>query len=129
MIAAVLRPVPAYMTRLDPCVSATATISAPCVLTARFSSSGAQALLGPRDEAWWIVGDRLSLIARPSEEEGWAMLCCAIQTPLEPIGDTGLAGITVRVPRMREAILDIGYFPERTPHPPAVARGTDAPPP
>jgi enterochelin esterase-like enzyme len=127
--AAPLRPVPDYMVRLDRCASADAPVAAPCILPIPISPSRAATLLGERDRFWWIAGDRLSLIARPTDEDGWAMLCCAIQTPLEPIGDTGIVGITVRVPRMAEAILDIAYYPERRPIPPDIVRGVAAPQP
>lgn len=74
-----------------------------------------------------VDGRRPALIARPGEE-GWAALCCAIQTPLEPIGESGIVGITVRVPRVREALIDAGSFPGPDLEPPDVIRGPDAPP-
>ncbi len=118
---------PPYVNRLDRCAGASAAIQTPCTLPVRFSPDASKALIGERDSVWWVVGDRLSLIARVGEE-GWTALCCAIQTPLEPIGETELAGITVRVPHMRRAILDVTHLAERMP-PPTDIRGPDAPPP
>jgi len=118
---------PPYVNRLDWCASASTTIEEPCTLPVRFSPDASRALIGERDAVWWVVADRLSLIARVGED-GWTGLCCAIQTPLEPINDTGLAGITVRVPHMRRAILDVTHRAERMP-PPIDIRGPDAPPP
>lgn len=113
--------------RLDACVSDTAPVEAPCALPVRFSPGAAQALLARRDSMWWLIGDRLTLIARPGEE-GWSKLCCAIQTPLEPIDGSGLAGITVRVPRIREALIDVTDSNAQMLQPPDVIRGPDAPP-
>jgi enterochelin esterase-like enzyme len=100
----------------------------PCVLPTRFTREGATRLLGSRDQIYWLDGDRLTLIARFGPE-GWGLLCCAIQHPLEPIGDTGLGAITVRVPRVREALIDAGMSAEQTAYPPANVATPDAPPP
>jgi enterochelin esterase-like enzyme len=75
----------------------------------RLNIEAVRRLMAGRDRAWWIRGDVLTLIARP--REGWAMLCCSIQTPLEPIEDTDLAMISVRVPHLDEAIFDITVEP------------------
>jgi hypothetical protein len=118
---------PAYMTGLAPCPSATALIEMPCTLPARFAPARVAALLGKRKYLWWLDGDRLTLVAR-YDDDPWLMLCCAVATGLEPIGDTNFAGITVRIPRMREALIDIGYASDRTMADGDVLRGPGAPP-
>lgn len=65
---------------------------------------------------------------REAGSEGWAALCCAIQTPLEPTRDAGIAAITVRVPRVREALLDVAIIRGAAVTPPVPIRGIDAPP-
>lgn len=56
------------------------------------------------------------------------MLCCTIQAPLEPILGTDLAGVTVRVPRLDEAVLSVSVFPAKD-DARQVIRGAYAPPP
>lgn len=119
---------PAYISSLERCASASAAIEKPCTLPVRFSPAGSKALIGARDSQWWVVGDRLSLIARLGKD-GWTALCCAVQTPLESIGGTELAGITVRIPHIREAVLDVTHHPADRTSPPIDIRGPDAPPP
>lgn len=104
--AALVGTAPAALQVLDRCRSAITVIQQPCTLPSRFSARAVTTLLGARESAWWIVGDRLSFIARRSGAEP-ARLCCAIQTDMEPIAGTGFSGTTVRVPRTREAIIDV----------------------
>lgn len=129
LIAAALaggRP-PAYMNGLDPCPSATAPIEMPCALPARFAPAGVAALLEKRKYLWWLNGDQLTIVAR-FDDDPWLMLCCAVQTALEPIGDTNFAGITVRIPRLREALIDVGFTSDRSMSADDVLRGPEAPP-
>lgn len=126
LMAADAQPVPRMFARLPNCESATAPITEPCVLPVVIDPATAKARLGEKGDVWWIDGDRLTMIARPTRER-WVMLCCSIQTGLDPIAHSALATITVRVPKLREAILDIRSFPadDDTPH---VVRGPDAVP-
>jgi enterochelin esterase-like enzyme len=119
---------PSYMTDVDRCKSETAPITMPCSLPARFSRERLQSLLAGRKSIWWIAGDRLTLVARYGHDP-WGMLCCAIQASLEPIGETGLGVVTVRVPRLQEALLDIGYDSEISSEPAGSFRGPEAPAP
>lgn len=117
---------PSYMTDVDRCQSETAPIAMPCSLPVRFSQERLQGLLGSRKSIWWIAGDRLTMVARYGDDP-WGALCCAIQASLDPIGDTGLGAVTVRVPRLDEALLDISYESEKTGTAPNVFRGARAP--
>jgi enterochelin esterase-like enzyme len=107
------------------CASETAAIEQPCTLPLRVSMAAAEALLSHSESAWWLQGDRLTLIARP-RPDSLGILCCAIQMPVEPLGTGGLVGVTVRVPRVEEALLDVG-FPGRGSPPATIIRGPDAP--
>ena len=98
---------PDYFVRLPDCTSETAPIETPCTLPTRISARSAERLLGPRHHAWWLLGDQLTMVGRFGAE-GWDMLCCAIQTPLEPLGESGIGAVTVRVPHVDEALLDAG---------------------
>lgn len=113
--------------RVDTCASPDAPIEQPCHLPTRLSSEAVARLIGARDQIWWMVGDRLTVIARPPEGlRSW--LCCSIQTLLEPIAGTDLAGIVVRVPRAHEALLDVAHVPARHFVPPVPVRGAHTPP-
>lgn len=91
------------------CASATAPIERPCTLPLNVSPRAAADLLGGRDWAWWVVGDRLTLVARPAAPAG-AILCCAIQMPLEQLAETDIWGVTVRLPAIDRSFFDIGYL-------------------
>lgn len=126
LLLADAQPVPAMFTRAPPCRSATAPIDEACEIPLAVSGAEALHLMGSRDHVWWLDGDRLTMIARPTVES-WVMLCCSVQTPLDPIKGTDLAAITVRVPRLREAILDVRPSPTRD-DVPEIVRGPEAPP-
>ncbi|MES2056601.1 MAG: alpha/beta hydrolase-fold protein [Pseudomonadota bacterium] len=66
------------------------------------------------------------MVAKPTTEP-WALLCCSLQTGLQPIPNSGLAAVTVRVPRLREAVLKIATTPKGTQEP-EIYRGPDAEP-
>lgn len=118
---------PKWFTVLPACASATVPIDSPCTLPSDFSGPAIGRLLGRREHLWWITGDRLSLVARPGAED-WAALCCAIQTPLKPITGSDLAGVTVRVPRMNDALLEIGTSDSKGKSATRIVRGPGAPP-
>jgi enterochelin esterase-like enzyme len=109
------------------CANDSAPIEQPCTLPLTVSPAAAAALLRNSDQAWWLQGDRLTLIARP-EPESLGILCCTIQTTVEPLGDTGLVGVTVRVPRVDEALIDVVFPKRRGSRPAGVVRGHRAPP-
>jgi len=91
----------------------------------RFDAASVTRLIGESDRIWWQRGDTLTMIARPKER--WALLCCSIQQPLEPIAGTEFAGATVRVPDIAHAIFDVGIAPgEMLTRP--IVRGPLAPP-
>ncbi|QXT34500.1 hypothetical protein KV697_11825 [Sphingomonas sanguinis] len=117
---------PEMFSRVAACRDAGSPIAEPCALPLSVSSADAVARLGSESRRWWVEGDRLTMIARPDVER-WAMLCCSVQTALEPIPGTDLAGVTVRVPRIDEAILSIATFPAKDEHR-DVRRGVLAPP-
>lgn len=78
-----------------------------CELPLALSPAAAEAVLGTRSEAWWVNGDRITVVAR---REGEAQLCCAINRPLHPIG-RGLQAISLRIPDIDSAIVDIAVIP------------------
>lgn len=117
-------PVPTMFARLPTCETADQPIDSPCVLKVNVDPATAKRRLGRKNYVWWLNGDRLTMIARPTSER-WVMLCCSLQTALDPITHSDLAAITVRVPRAREAILDVRPFPSGD-GPPAISRGPDA---
>ena len=121
-----VRSPPEMFSRVPACRDAGSPISEPCALPLSVSPAEAVTRLGTESRRWWIQGDRLTMIARPDVER-WAMLCCSVQAPLVPIPGTALAGVTVRVPRMDEAILSVATFPAKDEHR-EVRRGPLAPP-
>lgn len=62
-----------------------------------------RAMIGKRPQAWRVRGDVLTVVARRPQP---ASLCCALQTPLHPIGG-GLQAVALRVPGIDSAIVDI----------------------
>lgn len=97
----------------------------PCEVPLAISAPAAEALLGARPETWWVNGAILTVIAR---RDGEATLCCSIQAPLHPIG-RGLQAVSVRVPDIATAILDIVVVPPvGEPNIDPVFRGRQAPP-
>jgi enterochelin esterase-like enzyme len=79
----------------------------PCEVRLNLSPAAVDALIGPRTEAWWINADVLTVVAR---RESGATLCCAIQRPMRPLG-RGLQAVSVRIPDIDSAILDITVLP------------------
>jgi pimeloyl-ACP methyl ester carboxylesterase len=103
-----------------------ARANGPCVVAPpRLSKAVLGALLRDRDKIWWISGDILTVVARPSGP--WAVLCCDLQTPLEPIAGTDLAAISIRIPDIDEAVFDIAVRPGPADAYPMVYRGWKAP--
>jgi enterochelin esterase-like enzyme len=118
---------PESFRRLPTCRSDTSKITDPCVLTTRFSEQAVARLLAGRQQLHWLNGDRLTLIARFGPE-GWGLLCCAIQTPLDAVGDTGIGAVTIRVPRVEEALLDAGMAGSETNYPAEMVATLHPPP-
>lgn len=98
----------------------------PCSVPIELSQKELAAKIGTRSHTWWLDGDRLTVIARPNGA-AWPSLCCAIQGSLPPIGATGLAGTTLRIPRIDEALLDVGVITGKIFDPPEQIRGANAP--
>jgi len=73
-----------------------------------------------------LQGDRLTLIGRASDDS-YGFICCVFQFPLEPLGKSGLVGVTVRVPRLDEALIDVSLPRRSGASPPAIVRGPLAP--
>ena len=107
---------PASFLPLPRCESETAEVIAPCTVRTHLSRAAIDRLLQGREQVRWLSGDRLTLVARFGPER-WGLLCCALQTPLEPIGDSGMGAITVRIPRVDEALLDAGMIASETAYP------------
>src|SRR5205085_5986515 len=97
----------------------------PCEVPFALSATAAATRLGNRPDIWWLDGDILTVVAR---REGEATLCCAIQQRLHPIGP-GLQAVSMRVPDVTSAILDILVIPPvGAPNLDPVWRGSRAPP-
>lgn len=109
LLLAQAEPVPAMFARLPTC-PASGPLEEPCVVPRRMNATEALNRLGDRVFAWSIDGDTLTVVAKPTKQR-WVMLCCSVQSPMEPVTGTDLAAITVRVPRLDEAILDIRPSP------------------
>jgi enterochelin esterase-like enzyme len=113
--------------RLPRCPPAAAAVAQPCTVPVRYSPSGLQALIGARDQIWWVNEDALTLVARPPAGET-SFFCCTVYEPLIRIAGTDLAAVTLRVPRAREAVLDVLHLPARSSAGPVTVRGPEAPP-
>ena len=99
----------------------------PCSVALTVDPATATKRLTDRNHIWWLDGDTLTVVARVGDQ-GWPMLCCAIQAPLEPLGPGGLAALSVRVPRMEEALIDVAVLQGTMLEPPQAIRGPKAPP-
>jgi len=119
------QPAPADFASYPVCVSVRAPIHEPCKLSQTFDAETASRLIGTRNTIWWLHGDALTMIARPTALP-WVALCCSIQTGLDPIIGADLAAGTVRVPHLDEAVLDIKAAPGSGPT--TTYRGIHAPP-
>lgn len=126
LLANMAESAPSVMGRLPPCEATATEIAEPCIAETSFDPVELANRLGIKESIWWIVDDRLTMIARPTVEK-WVSLCCAVQTPLEPIAGSELAAISVRVPRINEAVLDISVWPSVAGHE-EVFRGPQAKP-
>jgi len=93
-----------------------------CEVPLALSAAGADALLGARNETWWVNGEVVTVVAR--REDG-AQTCCAIQQRMHPIG-RGLQAVSVRVPDIDSAIFDMMVIPGQWSD--AGRRGPRAPP-
>lgn len=81
-----------------------------------------RARLGREETAWWVEGQTLTVAARRSGPR--ARLCCTIHAPMQRLGAGDLWAISIRIPEIRRAILDIAVAPGRSS---GVYRGPEAP--
>ena len=95
----------------------------PCEQPLALSPAAVEALLGPAREAWWVLGDTVTVVAR---REGETRLCCAMQSALREIAP-GLQSVTLRVPDIDSAIFDIRLMPGEWSDSAPVWRGRQAP--
>lgn len=96
-----------------------------CEVAVPISAIAAEALLGDHTKAWWVADDLLTVVAR---RDGEATLCCAVQMPLHPVG-RGLQAVSVKIPDIDTAIIDIAVIPLQRQHLAESFRGRSAPPP
>lgn len=80
-----------------------------CRLRPVWSAEELTARLGGKDAVWWAGGDVFTVLARRSGDT--LELCCAIQAPMERVAGTDLWSLSLRVPRLEEALLDLGFQP------------------
>lgn len=112
---------------LMPCQSLHAPVQEPCSVPVALSAEAAKALLGDRKLAWSRNGDRLTVLGFAGQQ-GDVMLCCALKATMRPIGSDGIVGVTLRVPRIDHAIIDVLLVKASSLDGPKLFRGTYAPP-
>lgn len=123
LAAAAAMPAPPDLPSLPACAP---RVAGPCTLPMPpLSHDALRTLLAGRQRVWWVSGDVLNVVARPTDD--WALLCCSLQTPLIPIPGTDLAAVSVRVPEMDRAVIDVDFRPGPREADPPVYRGLRAP--
>lgn len=76
-----------------------------CRIRRDLSEEEAQRRLEGRDVAWWAEGEEFTVVARHAGQD--LRLCCAIQAPMARLPGTDLWTLTVRIPELEKAVLDI----------------------
>jgi enterochelin esterase-like enzyme len=101
-------------------------IEQPCRIPNAISAADARRWLGDRDFVWRIDRDTLKVVAAGAQPP---QLCCTFQGALDPIaGASGLRALSIRAPRLDEAVLDIVLLGPTGVVKPEVWRGPKAPP-
>jgi enterochelin esterase-like enzyme len=91
------------------------------------SAADARRLLGDHTSAWLIEGGTLKVFATGAQPP---QLCCTFDGALDPIpGASGLWELSVRAPRLDEAVVDIALLGPTGVIKPEIWRGPKAPPP
>jgi enterochelin esterase-like enzyme len=104
-----------------------AVVEQPCRIPNAISAVDARRWLGDRDFVWRIDGDTLKVVATGTQPP---QLCCTFQTALEPVPDaSGVWELTVRAPRLNEAVVDVVLLSPTGSAKLNVWRGPNAPPP
>jgi len=114
----------AIPTGFRPLPECTPTSQTPCVIRHDWDVGELTKRLEAKDWIWWLDHDRLTVVAK-KKQYPWLLLCCDVQTPLEPIPSSDLLGVTVEIPSMDKAILQI--IPAPMPGQAAIIRGQNAP--
>ena len=97
-----------------------------CRVQKAFAPTAVLDRLHGRDFAWWIEGDTLNMVARGSAAP---FVCCSVQLHLSPLaGPPGLWAEAVHLPRLQEAVLELGVLHGRPDDTLEVWRGPHAPP-
>lgn len=104
-----------------------AVVAQPCRVPDALSAADARRWLGGRTSAWRIDGDTLKVVAAGAAPP---RLCCTFQGTLDPVpGAPGLWALSLRAPRLDEAVVDIALLGPAGAARPDVWRGPHAPPP
>jgi enterochelin esterase-like enzyme len=95
-----------------------------CRLPRVFGEAEARARLAGRKIAAWDEGDVFNVLVVDDRAE--VRLCCAIQAPMARVPGTDIWMLTVRVPELRRAVLDVFVFRPGEAVEPIEWRGPDA---
>jgi len=102
-------------------------VDQPCRIPDAISAADARRLLGDRTSAWRFDGDTLKVVAAGAQPP---QLCCTFQGALDPVaGASGLWELSIRAPRLSEAVVDIALLSPTGAGKLDVWRGPAAPPP
>src|ERR1700761_3400639 len=104
-----------------------AVMEQPCRVLNAISAADARRWLGDRSFVWRIDGDTLKVVATGAQPP---RLCCTFQGALDPgPGASGLWALSLHVPRLDEAVVDIFLLGPPGAGKPEIWRGPKAPPP
>lgn len=124
---------PAGIGGMEVCKKGAEEIQTPCVKPQRWSLDTINRLMAEKESLWWVVGDELTMVGR-LRKGGEARLCCAIQSPLQRVEGTRdgngneLGSITVRIPNIDHAWIDVTLLGGPSFEVPEVYKGKLAPP-
>jgi enterochelin esterase-like enzyme len=106
----------------------TAAPGAPlCRLRHDLTETEARVRLAGKKQVFWVERDTFSVVAEDDREA--VELCCAVQGPMARLPGTNLWTLSVRIPEMRRAILDVFIMQPGRPTFAAEWRGPEAGPP
>lgn len=80
-----------------------------CKLQPVWSEQEVRSRLAGKEAVWWAHGDVFTVLARRPGDN--VELCCAIQAPMARVSRTDLWALSLRVPELERAILDVGFMP------------------
>lgn len=103
-----------------------ADASQPCRIRPVWSKQEVKERLGGEPAAWWAQGDVFTVLLRRASDK--VELCCAIYAPMDRVSGSNLWTLSLRVPSLERAILDVAFLTGEEPLKLKEWRGPDAPP-